>query len=67
MSSDSRVCLEFLEQVEDALVEALDGGILPPDHAQRDEFEAMRREVAAVRASLAARLMEPQRRMAGAL
>lgn len=66
MSTDSRVCLEFLEQVEDALVEALDGGIVPAGHAQREEFEAMRREVAAVRAGLAERLAGPRRMAAGA-
>lgn len=65
MSADSRMCLEFLEQVEDALVEALDGGVVPAGHAQRQEFEAMRREVAAVRAGLAARLAEPRRMAAG--
>lgn len=65
MPADSRLCLEFLEQVEDALDEALDGGIVPDGHTQRDELEAMRREVAAVRASLAERLAPAKRLAAG--
>ncbi len=54
MSDDRRDYLEFLSQVEAALAEALDGGIVDKDAPQYAEFVAMRQEVVAIRDALSA-------------
>ncbi len=54
MSDDMHDYLEFLSQVEVALAEALDGGMVEKDAPQYAEFEAMRREVVAIRNALSA-------------
>ncbi len=54
MSDDRQDYLEFLSQVEAALAEALDGGIVDKNAPQYAEFVAMRRDVVAIRNALAA-------------
>lgn len=54
MPDDTQNYLEFLGQVEAALAEALDGGIVDRSAPQYADFVAMRQEVAAIRDALAA-------------
>ncbi|GEQ98702.1 hypothetical protein JCM17844_23390 [Iodidimonas gelatinilytica] len=67
MSSPSDAYLTLLQQVENALEEALHGGKVPPGHSQRDELESMRREVSAVRRAMLERDIPQEQPMTAAM
>ncbi len=61
MTTMTDAYLALLEQVESALVEALDTGKIPEDHHQHDDLVSMRHEVAAVRRAMQRRRAESDR------